>query len=220
MTWEWLGSSVVALAGIAAGILAAYRQQQTSLAVVSQQTEVQVAVAREERQQRRIEEAYLDMLRALSSVQYWVFTVYPPMTETPEQFTMPPLPAPTDIASKEALWTAYWSPRVEQLWDQWQLEVRKLQMAGMTIGMGRATEAKGQRSGIDWLASMRELPELKQAVVNADKKVRHQVRLELRAESDGKAEDTPAVELAVDLAELADELAKELGPPEPSETAG
>ena len=49
MTWEWLGSSVVALAGIAAGILAAYRQQQTSLAVVSQQTELQVAVAREER---------------------------------------------------------------------------------------------------------------------------------------------------------------------------
>ena len=65
MTWEWLASSVVALAGIAAGVLAAYRQQQTSLAVVREQTDVQVAVAREERQQRRIEEAYLDMLRAV-----------------------------------------------------------------------------------------------------------------------------------------------------------
>ena len=76
--------------------------------------------------------------------------------------------------------------------------------------MGRATEAKGQKSGIDWLASMRELPELKQAVVNADKRVRHQVRLELRAESDGKAEDIPAVELA-----------KEEGPPQlPAGAAG
>ena len=148
MTWEWLGSSVVALAGIAAGILAAHRQQQTSLAVVSQQTQVQLEAAREERQQRRIEEAYLDMLKALSSVQYWVFTVYPNMTDTPEQYTMPPIPASDDIASKEALWTAYWSPRVEQLYDQWQLEVQKLRFAGMSIGMGRATEPKARKAAL------------------------------------------------------------------------
>jgi hypothetical protein len=99
-------------------------------------------------------------------------------------------------------------------------EPGKLRLAGMTIGMGRAAEAKGQESGIDYMTLLRDLPEMKQAVVNADKNVRHQLRLELRAESDGKAEDIPAVELAVDLAELADELAKEDGPPEPSETAG
>ena len=161
------------------------------------------------------------MLRALSTVHYWVFTVYPMWTKTLEQYTMPPIPTPDDIASKEALWSAYWSPRVEQLWDEWQLEVQKLRFAGMSIGVARETEAKGQTSGIDYVKYLRELPELQQAVVNADKLVRRQVRLELRAESDGKAEDTPAVELAVDLAELADELAKGLGPEEePAGAAG
>lgn len=67
---------------------------------------------------------------------------------------------------------------------------------------------------MDCATLLQELPELKQTVINADKSVRHQVRLELRAESDGKAADIPAVELAV-------ELAKEAGPPQlPAETAG
>jgi len=49
----------------------------------------------------------------------------------------------------------------------------------MTIGMGRATEARtGQESGIDYVTLLRDLPEMKQAVADADKKVRRQARLE------------------------------------------
>lgn len=196
MTWEWLAAPVVGLAGIISTYLAGGRQQQTALAVVRQQTDVQVAVAREERQQRRLEEAYLETLTALSHIYYWVFAVYPPITQTPEQYTMPPLPELPDNARKEAAWTAYWSPRVEQLMDEWQLTVRKLQHAGMSISMARAAEAKGQQSGLDHPTLALELPGLKQAVVDADKSVRNQVRLELLGQSDGHAENVPPIEVA------------------------
>jgi hypothetical protein len=138
VAWEWVapvagavGTVTVGVAGIFATYKAGSRQQNTALEVVRLQAEAQVAVAREERQQRRLEEAYLEMLAAITNIHYWVFTVYPVFTQTAEQFTMPPLPELPDSASKEALWTAYWSPRVEQLMRDWEASVRKLQSTGM-----------------------------------------------------------------------------------------
>ena len=194
VTWEWVaptaGSVAVVVVGVA-GIVATYRaggrQQDTALAVVRQQADAQVAVAREERQQRRLEEAYLEMLAAITNIYYWVFTVYPIVTKTPDQFTMPPLPELPDTARKEALWTAYWSPRVEQLMKEWETVVRSLQSAGIGIGAGRSIEQSGQQSGIDVQALLLELPERKQKVVDADKRIREQVRLELLGKHDGHA---------------------------------
>jgi hypothetical protein len=161
----------------------------TALEVVRRQAEAQVAVAREERQQRRLEEAYLEMLAAITSIHYWVYTVYPVLTKTPEQFTMPPLPEFPDSASKEALWTAYWSPRVEQLMKDWEAAVRKLQSTGIHIGIGRSTEQSGQVTGIDVPALLLGLQEQKREVIDADKRVREQVRLELLGQHDGHAEE-------------------------------
>jgi hypothetical protein len=196
VAWEWVAPTATAAASIAVGvtgIIATYRagsrQQTTALAVAQQQADAQVAVAREERQQRRLEEAYLEMLSALTSIYYWVFTVYPELTETPEQYTMPPLPELSDNARKEALWTAYWSPRVEQLMGEWQVTVRRLQSVGMRIGLARSTEQSGQRSGIDMAALLVELPNRKREVIDADRRIREQVRLELLGKHDGHAEE-------------------------------
>jgi hypothetical protein len=162
MAWEWVAPIAGAVATVSvgvAGIVATYkagsRQQNTALEVVRQQAEAQIAVAREERQQRRLEEAYLEMLAAITSIHYWVFTVYPALTNTLDQFTMPPLPDLPDNARKEALWTAYWSPRVEQLMEDWEAAVRRLQST----------------------------------VIDADRSVRQQVRLELLGQHDGHAEE-------------------------------
>ena len=106
VSWEWIAAPVVGLAGIIATYLTGGRQQQTALIVANQQTSVQVATAREERQQRRLEGAYLELLTAMTHMHYWVFTVYPPLTTTPEQYTMPPMPELPDSARKEGLWTA------------------------------------------------------------------------------------------------------------------
>ena len=97
MAWEWVVPVAGAVTGVAvglAGIIATYkagnRQQATALAVVRQQADAQVAVAREERQQRRLEEAYLEMLAALTTIYYWVPTVYPMLTDKPENLRCRP----------------------------------------------------------------------------------------------------------------------------------
>jgi hypothetical protein len=199
MAWEWVAPTASATAAIAVGvtgIIATYRagsrQQATALAVARQQVDAQVAVAREERQQRRLEEAYLEMLAAITSIQYWVFTVYPMMAQTPEQYTMPPLPELADNARKEALWTAYWSPRIEQLMEEWESAVRQVQSAGVGIDGALSTEKRGQKSGIDLSSLLLELPGRKRKVAEADKRVRQQVRLELLGKHDGHAEETAA----------------------------
>jgi len=199
VAWEWVAPVAGAVTGVAvglAGIIATYkagnRQQATALAVVRQQSDAQVAVAREERQQRRLEEAYLEMLAALTSIHYWVFTVYPMITQMPDQFTMPPLPELPDSARKEALWTAYWSARVEQLMKDWEAAVRKLRGTGIHIAIGLSAEQKGRESSIDVPALLLELEEQKREVIDADKRVREQVRLELLGKHDGHAEEVAA----------------------------
>jgi hypothetical protein len=110
------------------------------------------------------------------------------MTNTVEQFTMPPLPELVDNEKKEALWTAYWSPCVEQLMTEWRIAVGALQHAGLIIGMARSFEESGRGSRFnsgDWLS---KLPELKQAIFDADKRIRDQVRSELLGKHDGRAE--------------------------------
>ena len=139
-------SIVLGLGGFVATYKTGNRQQDTALEVTRQQADAQVAVAREERQQKRLEGAYAELLTALTVMTYWVPTVYPPMTSTPEQFTMPPMPELPDSAKKETLWTAYWSPRVKQLMKDWETCVRKVQHSAMLIGFSRA-EALRSRDG-------------------------------------------------------------------------
>jgi hypothetical protein len=86
MAWEWVApvaGSVATVAVGVTGIVATYkagsRQQATALAAVRQQSDAQVAVAREERQQRRLEAAYSELLVAITEMGYWVHTVYPPL---------------------------------------------------------------------------------------------------------------------------------------------
>jgi hypothetical protein len=199
VAWEWVapiagsvGTVSVGVAGIFATYKAGSRQQNTALAVVRHQAEAQVAVAREDRHQRRLEEAYLEMLAAVTSIYYWVFTVYPMLTNTPEQYTMSPLPELSDNARKEALWTAYWSPRVEQLMKDWETAVRSIQSVGNRIAIGRSVESSGRVSGIDVASLLLELEERKREVIDADRHVRQQVRLELLGKHDGHAAEVTA----------------------------
>jgi hypothetical protein len=123
MAWEWVAPTasttaaiVVGVTGIVATYRAGSRQQATALAVTGQQVDAQVAVAREERQQRRLEEAYLELLAVVTTIRYWVFTVYPEITQTPEQYTMPPIPQPPDAPRKERFEHHIGRPVSSSLW--------------------------------------------------------------------------------------------------------
>jgi hypothetical protein len=196
MSWSWIAAPIVGVVGVVTTYLAGWRQQKTTLTIATGQLEATAQAAREDRRQRRIEAAYTDMLTAMRRVYYWVFTVYPPMTQTEEEYTMPPIPELADPAASEALWSTYWSPRVEQLMDDWELAVRKLQLAGWTVGLARRPGPRGPGS-IDEVKVVSELPDRKQGVVDAYKAVRAQVNLELRGDSDGAAVDVPAVQIAI-----------------------
>jgi hypothetical protein len=78
MALEWVAPVAALVATVAVGvtgIVATYkagaRQQHTALAITQQQADSQAAIAREERQQRRLEEAYLGMLAGLTGIYYW-----------------------------------------------------------------------------------------------------------------------------------------------------
>ena len=109
MSWEWVapvaaasGTAIVGVTGILVTARSGQRQQTTALEVAQQQADAQVAVAREERLQRRLEAAYLELLTAITEFRYWAFTVYPMITSKADDYTMPPLPALPDANSKRS----------------------------------------------------------------------------------------------------------------------
>jgi hypothetical protein len=73
---------------------------------------------------------------------------------------------------------------------EWELAVRKVEHLGNVIAIGRSTEQTGQAPKIDLSTSLIELQERKQDVVELDKRIREQVRLELLGKSDGQAEES------------------------------
>ncbi|MCR3740247.1 hypothetical protein BS35_002802 [Actinomadura glauciflava] len=192
VAWEWVspvatsvGGFGIGLAGIVATYKAGNRQQETALAVAKQQADNQLAVAREERQQRRLETAYTDLLVMLSHVNEWLLRVYPMMTATKEEFTMPSMPEIPNRIEAEAALTAYWSPAIRRLMDDWREAVLKVQRAGIEIAAGRESEERGRGTDIDYWELLRDLPDQKEYVRIADERIREQVRLELIAQSDG-----------------------------------
>ena len=72
---------------------------------------------------------------------------------------------------------------------EWESAVRQLQNAGIGIGIARSTEKGGQQSGIDQWTLIMELPDWRRKVVEADERIREQVRLELLGKHDGHAEE-------------------------------
>ncbi|GAA2278366.1 hypothetical protein GCM10010402_38740 [Actinomadura luteofluorescens] len=180
-----VGGFGIGLAGIVATYKAGNRQQETALAVAKQQADNQLAVAREERQQRRLETAYTDLLVMLSHVNEWLLRVYPMMTATKEEFTMPSMPEIPNRIEAEAALTAYWSPAIRRLMDDWREAVLKVQRAGIEIAAGRESEERGRGTDIDYWELLRDLPDQKEYVRIADERIREQVRLELIAQSDG-----------------------------------
>lgn len=196
MAWEWVApvaTSVatlgVGVAGIVATYMAGNRQQDSALAVTQQQVDGQIAVAREERRQRRLEAAYQELLAVLSHTYAWVLTVYPTWSKAGE-YTMPPMPELPDKARTEALLTAYWSPRVQQLMDPWRDALTDVNNAGVAIAKYEDAVAKGRGDDLADLAlqSKRNLPGFRDAVWAADERLREQVRRELLGEHDGSAQ--------------------------------
>jgi hypothetical protein len=191
MASDWVAPVSTSAVGIV-GIIFTYRngrrQQETALAVAQQQADAQVAVAREERQQRRLETAYMELLQVLSHTYEWVKAVYPMLTATREEYTMPPMPELPGGLKADALITAYWSPRIQQLMTEWDEAVVEVFNLGAALGIALRSEHRGDESGRDSTEYAEKLPAAREAVWKAGERIREQVRLELLGQHDGQAE--------------------------------
>ncbi len=185
---EWVGfvsGLVLGLAGIITAYKSTNRQQDTALKVAQQQIDGQLTMAREERHERRLEESYKQLVATLASDWAWIIKVYPSNPSSPADFTMPPPPEPLDKAQAEAF-TAYMSPRVRQLWDDWRKAWMSVYVAGDGIRQALADEV-----GDSDVALARErLGERMTSAWDAAERVREQVRLELFGQDDGSAVPT------------------------------
>jgi len=156
MAWEWIGTTVVGLAGIAGTYWGTRRQaeiaftssresNENALKVARQQDEAHLAAMREERLQHRLEMAYQELLVWLVTSWEWAQSVYPnTLTGSVDEYTMPP-PMPEDLHRVEAVVTAMWSPRVRQLMEQWAKEMAAVHGAGLMLTADLDALSRGVR---------------------------------------------------------------------------
>ncbi len=177
MAWvDTVATSLTGIAGILATYFASGRQHKAGL-----------QLAREERLQRRLEAAYMELLAYLSHTYQWALSVYPLFTNSPQEYTMPPMPPLPDPARTEALLTAYWSPRVQQLMQGWREVLGEIADTGTEIHTAQEAQSRGEEypGAAD---AKKRLRRLKDQLWQSDQSIREQVRLELRGEHDGSLE--------------------------------
>lgn len=179
MAWEWVApvaTSVVALGGIASAYFSNRENQKANRTMSEMQISADFEKLTEERRQRRLEEAYIHLVTTLAERTPWVDKVYPMLTNTPEEYTMPPLEEPEDFIKREAYITAYWSPDVQDLVQEWNKCLREVRNAGFDI---QSFKEDGKDSGISGVEARKRLDEAKGKVRDADRKIRERVRDEL-----------------------------------------
>ncbi|MEU4284852.1 hypothetical protein [Nocardiopsis dassonvillei] len=179
MAWEWVApvaTSIVALGGIASAFFSNKENQKTTRLVSEEQIKADFNKTKEERRQRRLEEAYIHLVTILAERTPWVDKVYPIFTNTPEEYTMPPLEEPEDFLKKEAYITAYWSPEVRDLVQDWNKCLREVRHAGFEVG---DFKEYGRESGVKLSEARKKLDEAKNKTWEADRRIRERVRDEL-----------------------------------------
>jgi hypothetical protein len=174
VTSPWVPSAVTGVVALA-GILATWRTGQ-------QARTHDVRLAREERRQDRLANAYVELLTMAERVGQWASMVRPFIDTTPPQ-PVPPLPDLMEQARAEALIQAYGSPAVQELAASWRDAVRAIIRADRTLGI--AAGAREAKEPIDSGDTWRKLDmELRPAERASRMNLAGQVNAELRGESD------------------------------------
>jgi hypothetical protein len=124
MAWEWIGTSTVGALGIIFTWLTGKQSRDQALATLRQQLGHDRLQAREAREQERLENAYLELLKMAERVGQWAQTIYPfaqfgALPDTP----LPSLEVQADTA---ALLAAFGTEEVREKAEAWQLVVKKM----------------------------------------------------------------------------------------------
>ena len=132
MAWEWVAPVATATAATAlggAGIvftwLTGKQGRDHAEAIFNQQLTHEQLLAKEAREQQRLENAYVDLLDMAQRVGHWAQRAYPIMDTNPPQ-SVPPLPSLVEQAHTGALVNAFGSHGVLERMETWQSVVHQM----------------------------------------------------------------------------------------------
>lgn len=156
----------------------------------AKQIEGQKDVAREERKERRLEAAYLELLVKIAQADEWTTQLLSHWTP-PEEGQPSPGPEGPDIflqtLSAQGILSVYWSPRVTQLVNEVRRHLRECYLlylrSSIAISRSKGLDDAGGELGDLLMAFLVE----KEAFSAVDKVLRVQVAAELSGRHNGSA---------------------------------
>ncbi|MEC4840903.1 hypothetical protein R2360_15690 [Mycobacteroides chelonae] len=163
MSWEWVGSvatGVVGLGGIGATLRAGTKQLTNAR-----------LIATEERQQQRLENAYVKLLDFAERIGFWAQTSYP-LYDTNPGGPLAPLPPLAEQAQVQALVRAFGSTAVIEIMDAWAKVTQDMLFAEQTI---KIEAAEGNKE----ITGRREFMALRPKEFELRRKIADQVAAEL-----------------------------------------
>jgi len=166
-----IAGGAVGLAGLLVAVLGGWRDRESAR-----------AMAREERHQSRIADAYVALLEGAEKIGNWAALVRPVIDTNPPQ-APPPLPDVDAQYRVEALVNAYGSGEVKAALEEWRESVRAIRRADrkISVSLYRAQDGSLTAPHVSYLDVWQELEDtLRPDEVAARKKLVEQVSSELR----------------------------------------
>jgi hypothetical protein len=137
VAWEWVGptgTAVVGLGGIAATYFSGRRQVGAARQVARDQANAGLRAQREERNQRRLEGAYPNLLDVIAAGTEWLWEVDAFMSAETADATPPGQPDGVAQLMRQGSLTAIWSPQVALLVRDWSRAVGSAYSAARRMG--------------------------------------------------------------------------------------
>jgi hypothetical protein len=179
MAWEWIGTTVAGVAGITATYWTAKRGREHAERLSTAAQDHARKLAREERRQKRIGQAYEELLIQVELVGQWASMVRPMLSSAGDP--KPELPGFPEQARIQALVLAHASPVVKARQAAWMEIIREMIHTDYGIELAERTAARSQAIGIDGLELRRKLDlELRPAERKKRAELAEEIAKELR----------------------------------------
>lgn len=138
---DW-GTATVGLAGIAATLAGTLTANWTA----GRERQHKEELAREERRQTRLADAYVEVLKIAEGTGQWAQLVRPAFDSDPPRVP-PPLPELEQQAKAQVLLLAFGSSAVVEAFENWRQTVRRIIQADQLIGL----RLRRNDGGDEWL---------------------------------------------------------------------
>jgi hypothetical protein len=184
MAWEWVAPAATAAATTTVGVagifftwLSGKQGRDHAETISGQQFAHARLLAKEAREQQRLETAYIALLEMAERAGQWAQLVLPMMDTSPPQ-PVPPLPSLEEQAHAEAVVRAFGSNEVRERMENWEAVLRRVVSTVEQVGWEEADPRRAsQRS------PRLTLEELRPQERVARQALAEQVSAELRPES-------------------------------------